>query len=280
MVVRLLSPLLVLVALVGAPASGATDIPPSASEATPATIVRLTATGSCAESAALAAAGAEQIDAKLRLWRLEPATAAALLPGLDRRGAIAESQPEQSYDVAVTSVTPDPLEAEEWWRTQIGIEGLEAPGPGVPVTIVDSGLDVAHPEFAGRPDITRCYQTLFTSAETTTGDRKQTIVCPPGSLDRSPCGTGTSARVAALLARGEIGLDQPLRFEGVLGTCFSASAVAAEERGGILYVRPKVTGRAFLTGFHQFVLDPDDPLPDGFRIGFPPRPAPDPAAWS
>jgi len=154
MVVRVLSPLLVLVALVGAPASGATDIPPSASEATPATIVRLTATGSCAESAALAAAGAEQIDAKLRLWRLEPATAAALLPGLERRGAIADSQPEQSYDVAVTSVTPDPLEAEEWWRTQIGIEGLEAPGPGVPVTIVDSGLDVAHPEFAGRPDIT------------------------------------------------------------------------------------------------------------------------------
>jgi len=144
------------------------------------------------------------------------------------------------------------------------------------IPAVNAQLRIAHP---GRPDITRCYQTLFTSAETTTGDRKQTIVCPPGSLDRSPCGTGTSARVAALLARGEIGLDQPLRFEGVLGTCFSASAVAAEERGGILYVRPKVTGRAFLTGFHQFVLDEDDPLPEGFRIGFPPRPAPDPAAW-
>ena len=47
----------------------------------------------------------------------------------------------------------------------------------------------------------------------------------------------------------------------------------------MLYVRPKVTGRAYLTGFHQFVLDPDDPLPEGFRIGFPPRPAPDPEAW-
>ena len=145
------------------------------------------------------------------------------------------------------------------------------------IPAVNVQLRVAHPE---RPDINRCYQTLFTSAHATTGDLKQTIVCPPGALDRSPCGTGTSARVAALLTRGEIGLDQPLRFEGVLGTCFAGSAVAAKERGGILYVRPKVTGRAFLTGFHQFVLDPDDPLPEGFRIGFPPRPAPDPAAWS
>ena len=145
------------------------------------------------------------------------------------------------------------------------------------VPAVNAQLRIAHPE---RPDISRCYQTLFTSRDATAGDRKQTIVCPPGSLDRSPCGTGTSARVAALLTRGEIGFDEPVRFEGVLGTWFAGSAVSAAERGGILYVRPKVTGRAFLTGFHQFVLDPNDPLPDGFRIGFPPRAAPDPAAWS
>jgi proline racemase len=145
------------------------------------------------------------------------------------------------------------------------------------IPAVNAQLAIRHPE---RPDIERCYQTLFTSAKTTTGDLKQTIVCPPGSLDRSPCGTGTSARLAALFSRGEIGLNRPLRFEGVLGTCFSGTAISAEERGGVLYVRPKVTGRAWLTGFHQFVLEPDDPLPDGFRIGFPPRPAPDRSAWS
>jgi proline racemase len=145
------------------------------------------------------------------------------------------------------------------------------------IRALERQLVIRHPE---RPDITRCYQTLLTSAKTTSGDRKQTIVCPPGSLDRSPCGTGTSARVAALYARGDIGLDQPLRFEGVLGTCFSGRALAAEERAGVLYVRPEVAGRAYLTGFHQFVLDPEDPLPEGFRIGWPPRPAPDPAAWS
>jgi proline racemase len=145
------------------------------------------------------------------------------------------------------------------------------------IPAVNGQLAIRHP---GRPDIDRCYQTLFTTARTATGDLKQTIVCPPGSLDRSPCGTGTSARLAALFSRGEIGLDQPLRFEGVLGTCFAGTALSAEERAGVLYVRPKVTGRAWLTGFHQFVLEPDDPLPQGFRIGFLPRPAPDPGAWN
>jgi proline racemase len=144
------------------------------------------------------------------------------------------------------------------------------------IPAVNGQLHIRHPE---RPDINRCYQTLFTSATTGAGDLKQTIVCPPGSLDRSPCGTGTSARVAALHTRGELPLQKPVRFEGVLGTCFLGEAVAAEERAGVTYVRPKVTGRAYLTGFHQFVLDPEDPLPDGFRIGNPPRRAPDPERW-
>ncbi len=144
------------------------------------------------------------------------------------------------------------------------------------IEAVRAQLPIRHPE---RPDINRCYQTLFTSARTTTGDLKQTIVFPPGALDRSPCGTGTAARLAALYSKGAIGLDEPVRFEGVLGTCFSGSAVAAKTRGGVLYVRPKVTGRAWITGFHQFVLDPEDPLPEGFRIGIPARAAPDPEAW-
>jgi proline racemase len=89
-----------------------------------------------------------------------------------------------------------------------------------------------------------------------------------------------SARVAALYAKGAIGLREARLFEGVIGTCFIGEPVSAEERAGVLYVRPKVTGRAWITGFHQFVLDPEDPLPEGFRVGHPPRPAPDPESWS
>ena len=132
---------------------------------------------------------------------------------------------------------------------------------------VNAQLECVHPE---RPDIDECYEVLFTSAWTSAGDYKQTIVSPPGALDRSPCGTGTCARVALLHTRGEIGLGEPRRFEGVLGTCFTGEAVAAETRGGTTYVKPRLTGRAFITGFHQFLLDPADPFPEGFRIG--PRP--------
>src|SRR5262249_55478734 len=136
-------------------------------------------------------------------------------------------------------------------------------------TAVAAQIPTVHPE---RRDITACYQVLFTSSRTTTGDAKQTILCPPGSLARSPGGTGTSAGVALMHTKGELGLAEPRKFEGVLGTYFTGEAVAASRRNGVLYVTPRVTGRAFLTGFHQFVLDPLDPLPEGFRIGpTPPR---------
>jgi proline racemase len=135
---------------------------------------------------------------------------------------------------------------------------------------VGEQVETIHPED---PDIDRCYQVLFTSNKKTTGDYKQTILVPPGTLDRSPCGTGASARVALLYSRGEIGLNESKRFEGPLGTCFIGQAVAAEERNGVTYIRPRITGRAYITGYHQFVLDPEDPIPEGYRVGPAPRDA-------
>ena len=143
------------------------------------------------------------------------------------------------------------------------------------IPAVNAQLPIRHPL---RPEINRCYQTLYTSSRTGTGDYKQTIVAPPGALDRSPCGTGTSARVAVLHTRGKLPLGESRRFEGVLGTCFAGSPVSAREVDGIRYVRPSVTGRAYITGLHQFLMDPEDPLPNGFRIGPPPREAPKPSA--
>ena len=143
-----------LTTLLLAAAAAAVVAPAQAASATPpATIVRLTAAASCVEPAALTAAGARRIDAKLRLWRLDADAAGSLLPALERRGAVAAKQLERTYEVAATTVDPDPLQAEEWWLAQIGVEGLTPPGPGVPITIVDSGIDVQHPEFAGRPDL-------------------------------------------------------------------------------------------------------------------------------
>jgi len=117
-----------------------------------ATLVQLTRSGAPSEALSLRRAGAAEIDAKLRLWRLPPRLAATAVPALRARDAIVFAQKETSYTVAATTDTPDPLQPDEWWLSQIGVDGLTPPGPGVPVTIVDSGLDVDHPEFLGRPD--------------------------------------------------------------------------------------------------------------------------------
>ena len=129
---------------------------------------------------------------------------------------------------------------------------------------VEEQLDIVHPE---EPHINQCYQVQFVSGNTGNGDYKQTILSPPGAIDRSPCGTGTSARLACLYTRGEIALNETKRFEGVLGTCFTGQVTGAETRNGITYVTPRVTGSAYITGYHHFVLYENDPFPTGFRLG-------------
>ncbi len=107
----------------------------------------------CTEAAALTAAGATLAVPEMRLWHLGADVDPSVLEGLERRGAVHIASPVRSnFGTLATSVVPDPLSAAEWWRVAIGVDGLEPPGPGVPVTVVDSGLDVAHPEFAGRPN--------------------------------------------------------------------------------------------------------------------------------
>ena len=125
-------------------------------------------------------------------------------------------------------------------------------------------LEIVHPE---KPHINQCYQVQFVSDETDTGDYKQTILSPPGAIDRSPCGTGTSARLAYLYTIGEIGLNEPKKFEGILGTCFEGQAIKANVRNDITYITPRVKGSAYITGYHQFVLTDYDPFPAGFRLG-------------
>jgi hypothetical protein len=114
--------------------------------------VRLTAAAACAESVGLSEAGATQVDGKLRLWRLGPSPARTLLPALEKRGAVSFTEPERHYRVAASTETADPFQPDEWWRSQVGIDAVTPPGPGIPVTVVDSGVDIDHPEFAGRPD--------------------------------------------------------------------------------------------------------------------------------
>jgi proline racemase len=92
-----------------------------------------------------------------------------------------------------------------------------------------------------------------------------------GVIDRSPCGTGTSAKMAVLHAKGQLTLAEDFRHEGILGTVFTGRLIAetiigAGDRARRAVV-PTITGTAWITGFASYVLDPDDPFPDGYTVG-------------
>jgi proline racemase len=88
-----------------------------------------------------------------------------------------------------------------------------------------------------------------------------------GVLDRSACGTGTCARMATLHARGKLELGQPFRHEGILGTTFTGHLVEETRVGQFAAVVPTITGSAWITGISQYVLDAEDPFPEGFTVG-------------
>jgi proline racemase len=88
-----------------------------------------------------------------------------------------------------------------------------------------------------------------------------------GALDRSPCGTGTCALMAALHAKGRLGLDEPFVHEGILGTVFEGRLVERTQVGPYDAVVPTLSGQAWITGFATYVVDETDPFPNGFTVG-------------
>ena len=88
-----------------------------------------------------------------------------------------------------------------------------------------------------------------------------------GAIDRSPCGTGTCARMAVLHAKGGLGVGDAFRHEGILGTVFTGRVVEETTVGEYRAIVPTITGQAWITGFASYVVDPSDPFPDGFTVG-------------
>lgn len=130
---------------------------------------------------------------------------------------------------------------------------------------INRKLDVVHPE---RPYIKTVTHVLFSGPPRSPGAHAQNcVVFRPGGIDRSPCGTGTSALVANLHARGDLQIGQDFVHESIIGTTFTARVLTGTSVGGYPAVVPKIAGRAFVTGLHTFVLDPDDPIQSGFLLG-------------
>jgi Subtilase family len=117
-------------------------------------LVRLRSATPDQSSAVLTEAGGTLVAEELDLWKLPARSAAQTLRTLEASGSVALSERETTYVASVSSVAvSDPLVPQEWWRSAIGVDGLTSPGPGVPVSLVDSGVDLDHPEFAGRPNL-------------------------------------------------------------------------------------------------------------------------------
>jgi proline racemase len=149
--------------------------------------------------------------------------------------------------------------------------GLEV-APENAAELVAAGLelmaaagDPVHPED---PSIHGCRHVIWTAPPRPGADGRAATAIHPGWIDRSPCGTGTSARLAQLHARGELALGEDFVHESILGTRFTGRLVEeAPAVGGRPAVVPEITGRAWVTGRGEYLLDPDDPFPAGFELG-------------
>jgi proline racemase len=118
-----------------------------------------------------------------------------------------------------------------------------------------------HPEIAG---VDHCHHVEFIAPGSDARLSRHAMAIHPGWFDRSPCGTGTSARMAELHARGELGLGADFVNESFIGSRFVGRIIAETTVAGRPAVVPTVTGRAWITGRAEYVLDPSDPFPDGF----------------
>jgi 4-hydroxyproline epimerase len=111
------------------------------------------------------------------------------------------------------------------------------------------GETIDHVEFFGAP-------------ENSENSARNFVLCPGASFDRSPCGTGTSAKMACLYADGKLQPGEVWRQEGILGTVFEGTVeVLADGR-----VSPRIRGRAWITGESRLLFDPTDPFAEGIRF--------------
>src|SRR5690554_5163279 len=120
-----------------------------------------------------------------------------------------------------------------------------------------------HPEIDG---LDHCHHVEFIAPGSTAEYSRHAMAIYPGWFDRSPCGTGTSARMAELWARGELSLDTDFVNESFIGSKFTGRLIRETTVAGIPAVVPTITGRAWVTGIGQYLLDPSDPFPTGFQF--------------
>ncbi len=147
-------------------------------------------------------------------------------------------------------------------------EARDLAGLGVAIAnAADAQLGFAHPE---NPDWNHVSFCLFAGPVERRGRRlsaRSAVAIRPGKIDRSPTGTSVCARMAVLHARGLMRTGETFCARSIIGSEFEGAILAETTLGGKPAILPAVSGRAWITGIHQHMLDPNDPWPGGYRIG-------------
>ena len=135
--------------------------------------------------------------------------------------------------------------------------------------VAEKEIGFVHPE---QPFMDRIHSVMFTEPGKDGADSREVVICIPAeegnstAIDRSPCGTGTSARVAAELAHGRIREGQPFVQESIVSTRFTGRIDKRQDTCGYAGGIPKITGSAYITAFSDFVVSSADPLKEGFIL--------------
>lgn len=127
-------------------------------------------------------------------------------------------------------------------------------------------LGFTHPQNPDWAHISFCEFAMPLGLENGVKVSRNSVAIDPGKLDRSPCGTGCSARMAVLLAKGEMQVGEALIGRSIIDSRFDCSIVRKTRVGEKEAIIPSIRGRAWITGTHQVMLDPDDPWPHGYRL--------------
>ncbi|MGG1658519.1 4-hydroxyproline epimerase [Brevibacillus sp. NRS-1366] len=129
---------------------------------------------------------------------------------------------------------------------------------------INQAVEVVHPEKPFIRGLT--HVEFYTAPDHPDADVKNTVIVPPGGIDRSPCGTGTSAKLATLFAKGEISLGEPFVHESIVGSLFTGSVLEETKEGGLTAVVTRIAGSAWLMGKHTIFYNPEDELAAGFLL--------------
>lgn len=130
---------------------------------------------------------------------------------------------------------------------------------------INEQVEVKHPYLEIMNQVT--HVEFYQPGDEGIADVKNAVVIPPAAIDRSPCGTGTSAKMALLHAEGKLAMGQPFVHESLIGSLFHCKIVEETEVGGIPAIVPEISGRAFVMGLSTLLFDPRDPFPEGFLLG-------------